>query len=127
MKAKVFLFVAIVLTCFVGISQANAQAEVTKGDGYFWVDYELDGETIWAIVELDYLTVVTPSGNGSEVYQGVIIGYWDPDSDEYILGEMPPLSKSAIVSEGVFEIWQWKQVITPNGHVTITYKTKKQL
>lgn len=126
MKAKVFLFVVIVLTCFVGISQANAQAEVTKGDGYFWVDYELDGETIWAIVELDYLTVITPSGNGSEVYQGVIVGYWDPDYGR-IWGEMPPLSNSAIVSEGVSDIWKWKQVITPNGHVTITYKAKKQL
>ncbi|MEE4285269.1 MAG: hypothetical protein V2I31_03940 [Mariniphaga sp.] len=126
MKAKVFLFVAILLTCFVGISQANAQAEVTKGDGYFYVDYELGGETIWAIVKLDYHTVITPSGNGLEVYQGVIVGYWDPDYGN-IWGEMPPLSKSAIVSEGVFEIWQWKQVITPNGHVTITYKTKKQL
>ncbi|MDF1550357.1 MAG: hypothetical protein P1P88_21205 [Bacteroidales bacterium] len=126
MKAKVFLFVAIVLTCFVGISQANAQAEVTKGDGYFYVDYELDGETIWAIVELDYLTVITPSGNGLEVYHGVIVGYWDPDYGN-IWGEMPPISNSAIVSEGVSDIWKWKQVITPNGHVTITYKAKKQL
>lgn len=126
MKAKVFLFVAIVLTCFVGISQANAQAEVTKGDGYFYVDYELDGETIWAIVKLDYHTVITPSGNGLEVYQGVIVGYWDPDYGN-IWGEMPPISNSAIVSEGVFDIWKWKQVITPNGHVTITYKAKKQL
>ena len=127
MKAKVFLFVAILLTCFVGISQANAQAEVTKGDGYFYVDYELDGETIWAIVKLDYHTVITPSGNGLEVYQGVIVGYWDPDYQMNIWGEMPPISKSAIVSEGVYDIWKWKQVITPNGHVTITYKAKKQL
>ena len=127
MKTKVFLFVAIVLTCFVGISQANAQAEVTKGGDYFWVDYELDGETIWAIVELDYHTVITPSGNSSEVYQGVIVGYWDFDAEMSIWGEMPPLSNSAIVSEGVSDIWQWKQVVTPNGHVTITYKTKKQL
>ena len=126
MKAKVFLFVAIVLTCFVGIYQANAQAEVTKDDGYFYVDYDLNGETIWAIVKLDYHTVITPSGNNSEVYQGIIIGYWDPDYGN-ILGEMPPLSNSAIVSEGVMDIWLWKQVITPNGHVTITYKAKKQL
>ena len=125
MKAKVFLFVAIVLTCFVGISQANAQAEVTKGEGNFWLNYELDGSTIWAIVELDYHTVIPPGGNISEVYQGVIVGYWDSDAEMSIWGEMPPLSKSAIISEGISGIWQWKQVIKPNGRVTVTYKAKK--
>jgi len=67
MKTLKFLFATIILACFIGIAQTNAQAINVKGSLFDEfgavgdVYYQIDGEWYCAFSDLDFHLVYTPS------------------------------------------------------------------
>jgi len=109
MKSLKFLFAAILLTFFVGITQANAQALVDNYTGVLTVTYVAEDGTFVAItIEGDVHGVMTPSGNMKYEFHGEI-------------PEGLPLPKNAVMyDDGPYFI-----LITPSGEVNSTFTIKK--
>jgi len=93
MKTLKFLFATIILACFIGIAQTNAQAFVLSGpletldpNAVGDVYYEIDGEWYCAFSDLDFHLVFTPS----EVFNWESRGYivdafiWQGEGDPAI-------------------------------------------
>ena len=124
MKNLKFLFLTVILACFVGITQTNAQAFIQRGEQDKDVYYEIDGVQYgaWAHVEFQY--VVTPSGNFKWVAKGEIVeAYeWDPGVG-WILLDYIPLPKKAVIYYD--PVWNNEKVtITPSGKVTVVVLVK---
>lgn len=112
MKNSKFLFVAVILTCFVGVTQTNAQANILEGSAIKEVSYEAANGVPVEAVAVGYAhLVLTPSGNFLWVFQG-------------LLPEGTPLPKKTVIyytpvgPVGTFDDYE-KVTITPSGKVTV--------
>jgi len=123
MKNLKFLFAAIVLTCFVGISQSNAQAVIVKGTEEKPLDYEVDGVQYYAVAFMEYQWEGTPSGNFNWVAHGTLVAVFDAETGE-LLDPMPLPKRTvkAVDPRGFDE----KVTINPNGKVTVVAHTKPE-
>lgn len=126
MKKFKFLFVTVILTCFAGITQINAQAQIVRGvnspeDGLKIVHYEVDGVTYFAGAASEYKFVITPSGILNWVFQGEIYEVYDPETGEVM--EDIPLPKKAFsyIDPGLNDE---KVTVTPKGKVHVIAQIK---
>ena len=117
MKKGKFLFVAVFLTCIVGVTQTNAQAEVNRGPELKAVYYEVDGVQYEALADVDWQSIVTPSDNFKWVSKGDIV-----QAEEVLTGivhlDPIPLPKKTVIYYDNSTNGE-KITITPSGQVTV--------
>ncbi len=122
MKNLKFLFVAVILTCFVGVTQTMAQAYSGTGTesdanepyGPKPVKFEIDGVEYTAIAEMEFKWVITPSLNLNWVSHGRIIAV-------FLNGELVEDFKfKKAVRAYDTRGYEDKIIITPGGKVNVT-------
>jgi len=103
-------FIVVILACFVGFTQANAQALVSKEYHRKEVTYEVNGEIVVAVAVGYRMMILTPSGNFKWVFQGE-------------LQEGTPLPKKTVIYYD--PVWNNEKVtITPSGKVKVVVLDK---
>ena len=125
MKNLKVLFLAVILTCGVGVLQTKAQAYIERGTE---VDkiliYEIDGEQYMAYADVEYQYEGTPSGNFNWVSHGHLTKAWISDGQGgWVQLNYIPLPKRAVKAydpRGFDE----KVKITPTGKVTVSAHRK---
>ena len=125
MKKGKFLFVAVLLTCFVGLQQTNAQAEIYRGQDVKAVFYEIDGVQYGALANTDFQYVITPSGHFKWVAKGDIVEAYeyDPTTGVWNLLDDIPLPKKTVIYYDPYYNDE-KVTITPSGKVTVVVLVK---
>lgn len=117
MKKGKFLFVAVLLTCIVGVTQTNAQAEIYTGPEGKPVFYEIDGVQYVAIADVNWQCIITPSDNFKWVAIGDIV-----EAVEVLTGivhlDPIPLPKKTVIYYDHSTNGE-KITITPSGKVTV--------
>jgi hypothetical protein len=122
MKTLRFLFVAVLLTCIVGVTQTNAQAEIYRGQEFKRVFYEVDGVQYNAFADVDYQFIITPIGHFKWVATGDVvvavevhtgIAHFDPI----------PLPKKTVIYYDPYTNGE-KVTITPSGKVKVVVLLK---
>jgi len=127
MKSLKILFVAVILTCFVGVTQTKAQAYILRGtesDAYepFGpkpVGFEIDGVEYKAIVETEFQLENTPSLNLNWVSHGHIVAVFNEDWE---LIEDFKFKKAVTAYD--LRGYDDKITITPGGKVNVTNHLK---
>lgn len=121
MKSLKFLFVAVILTCFVGITQTKAQAYVEKGSGYKVLIYEVAGVQYIGVAQVKYQYEWTGS-----VFNWVARG---PLVEAYTLEWVPlgyiPLPKGTIKAQDAFNYYDETVTINPTGKVLVNAHVNK--
>jgi hypothetical protein len=123
MKTLKFLSIAVLLSCFIGITKTNAQAEIWTGLNNKDVYYEIDGVQYMAIAPLDAKIVFTPSKNWKWVATGEIAEVWENVSGVWVLLDHIPLPKNTVIYYD--PNWNDEKVtITPSGKVKVVVLVK---
>jgi len=122
MKTLKFLFAAVLLTCIVGVTQTNAQAEIYKGQEFKTVFYEIDGVQYRAIANLDWQIVIPPSGHFKWVAKGDIVEAVEVLTGIVHLDPIPLPKNTVIYYDPVYN--DEKVTITPSGKVTVVMLIK---
>ena len=121
MKSLKFLFVAVILTCFVGITQTKAQAYVEKGSGYKVLIYEVDGVQYIGVAQVKYQYEWT-----GKVFNWVARG---PLVEAYTLEWVPtgyiPLPKGTVEAHDAFNYYDETVTINPTGKVLVNAHVNK--
>jgi hypothetical protein len=126
MKNLKVLFVAVILTCFVGVTQTKAQAYSGTGTesdanapyGPKPVEFEMDGVKYTAIAEMEFKWVITPSLNLNWVSHGHIIAVF---LDGVLVEDFK--FKEAVRAYDT-RGYEDKIIITPGGKVNDTNRFK---
>jgi hypothetical protein len=124
MKTLRFLFVAVLLTCIVGVTQTNAQAEIYRGQEVKDVYYEIDGVQYGAYANVDYQFVITPSGHFKWVATGDIVEAYEyvPGEGWVLLDHIQLPKKTVIYYDPLVN--DEKVTITPSGKVKVVVLIK---
>lgn len=123
MRNLKFLFLAVILTCFVGVIPANAKAYVIRGSEDKPLTYEIDGEQYRATAHVEYQFVNTPNLNLNWVSHGYLTKVEKWDGQVWVeLDDIPSPKKTvkAIDPRGFDE----KVTINPRGKVTVSAHVK---
>jgi hypothetical protein len=129
MKNLKFLFVAVILTCYVGVTQTKAQVYIERGtesDAYEPlgpkpVVFEIDGVQYFAWVETEYQLVLTPSLNVNWTSHGQIVEvHKDDQYGEIVEGLKFQKAVNIYDPRGYPD----KITITANGKVNVTAHIK---
>ena len=124
MKNLKFLFAAIVLTCFVGISQSNAQAYIEKGSQYKDIVYEIDGVLYGATAIVDYQYEITPSGVFNWVSRGYIVQSYKWDDGVWVPLDEVMMPKSTIEAVDAWTYYDERITVNPQGRVLVVAHSK---
>ena len=100
MKILKFLFTAFLLTCIIGINQANAQAE----------HIEVDGLLLNGLIPADYCHVVQVPGNDNFV----IRAKWTIPEDSPLYVVVPEKGNAQVAVS-----WVWNEVLVVDTKATI--------
>lgn len=120
MKRVKFLFVAVFLTCIVGVNQTMAQAYIERGTDHKPLIYVVDGETYFAWADLEY-QYEGANHNFNWVAHGTIVEAYKYDTGEFV-GDIPLPKKTieAYDPRGYDE----RVTINPDGKVTVIAHVK---
>jgi len=121
MKVLRFLFVAAILTSFVGVLQTKAQAYVERGSEEKPLIFEIDGEQYMATAYVEYQFEGTPSKNFNWVSHGHLVEASISDGQGgWISLDYIPLPRRTISADDPRPwVGEEKVKITPNGKVTV--------
>ena len=123
MKNLKFLFVAVLLTCIVGVTHTNAQAEINRGqEPDKRVFYEVDGVQYNALADLDWQYIITPSGHFKWVAKGDVWVAVEAHSGIAHFDPIPLPKKAVIYYDPNYN--DEKVTITPSGKVKVVVLVK---
>lgn len=118
MKNLKILFVAIILTCAVGVIQSSAQAHIEKGSQDKYLLYEVDGVTYFAVAYVEYQWVGA-NNNFNWVAHGTVIETYNITTWELV--EFP---KKTVKASDAYNYYDEKVTINPQGKVTVSAHVK---